>query len=70
MDMVILTGRVSEEELAEERAAEYARLRETLRDAGPPSRRAWWIGRIVGTAAVLLGLTVVTLVLYAVASGQ
>ena len=70
MDMVIFTGRVSEHELADERPAEYARMRETLVDAGPPSRRAWLIGRVVGTAAVLLGLTVVTLVLYAVASGR
>jgi len=68
MDMVIFTGRISEHELAHERPAEYARVRETLVDAGPPSPRSWRIGRVVGTTAVLLGLTVVGLIIYAVAS--
>lgn len=68
MDMVIFTGRVSEHELEQERPAEYLRVKATLADAGPPSPRSWLIGRIVGTTAVLIGLTVVGLILYAVAS--
>lgn len=68
MDMVIFTGRVSEHELQEERPAEYARVQATLVDAGAPSPRSWLIGRVVGTTAVLLGLTVVALIIYAVAS--
>lgn len=70
MDMVIFTGRVSEHELREERPAEYARLqaRGALPDAGPPSPRAWLVGRIVGTIAVIVGLTLVALILFAVAS--
>jgi cytochrome b subunit of formate dehydrogenase len=68
MDMVIFTGRVSEHELKEERPAEYARIEATLVDAGPPSPRSWLIGRVVGTTAVLIGLTVVALIIYAVGS--
>jgi hypothetical protein len=66
--MVIFTGRVSERELKDERPAEYARVKDTLLDAGPPSPRSWLIGRVVGTIAVLTGLTVVGLIIYAVAS--
>lgn len=68
MDMVIFTGRVSEHELREERPAEYARVAATLVDAGAPSARSWLIGRVIGTTAVLIGLTVVALIIYAVAS--
>ena len=68
MDMVIFTGRVSEHDLKDERPAEYARVKEALVDAGPPSPRSWLIGRLVGTTAVLIGLTVVGLIIYAVAS--
>ena len=68
MDMVIFTGRVSEHELKDERPAEYARVKDSLADAGPPSPRSWLIGRVVGTTAVLIGLTVVGLIIYAVAS--
>jgi cytochrome b subunit of formate dehydrogenase len=68
MDMVIFTGRVSHEDLQHERPAEYARIAATTPDAGAPSRRSWLIGRIVGTTAVAIGLTLVALILYAVAS--
>ena len=68
MDMVIFTGRVSHDELAHERPAEYARIAETAPDAGAPSARSWLIGRIIGTTAVVIGLTLVALILYAVAS--
>ena len=70
MDMVIFTGRVSEHDLQEERPAEYAREAAAgrLADAGPPSRRAWLIGRLIGTTAVVVGLSLVALILYAVAA--
>jgi cytochrome b subunit of formate dehydrogenase len=71
MDMVIFTGRVTEEELRHERPAEYARLTASpgrLVDAGPASRRAWITGRTIGSAAVVIGLTLVALILYAVAA--
>jgi len=68
MDMVIFTGRVSEHDLRAERPAEYARLAsapEPFRDAGRPSPRLWRAGRIVGSVAVGVGLTLVSLILYA-----
>ena len=70
MDMVIFTGRVHEHELMAERPAEYERDRAAgrLRLTGPPSRRAWVIGRIIGTTAVVTGLALVALILYAVAA--
>jgi cytochrome b subunit of formate dehydrogenase len=68
MDMVIFTGRVSERELRDERPAEYGRLSSTpgrLHDAGAPSPRVWLAGRIVGSAAVGVGVAIVTLIVYA-----
>jgi hypothetical protein len=53
-----------------ERPAEYARQTaggRQLPDAGPPSRRSWIIGRIVGTAAVTIGLALVALIIFALA---
>jgi cytochrome b subunit of formate dehydrogenase len=70
MDMVIFTGRISEHELKEERPAEYARqiaAGTPLADAGPASRRSWIVGRAVGTIAVTLGLTMVALIIFALA---
>jgi len=69
MDMVIFTGTVSEAELRHERPGEYERLVRTgelerLANAAP-SRRGWAIGRIVGTTAVTVGLTLVGLIVYA-----
>ncbi|HSC27759.1 MAG TPA: cytochrome b/b6 domain-containing protein [Vicinamibacterales bacterium] len=69
MDMVIFTGVVSEAELAHERPGEYERLRRSgqieplLADA--PSARAWTIGRLVGTTAIVVGLSLVLLIVYA-----
>src|SRR4029434_549211 len=71
MDLVIFTGSVAAEELRQERAREFERLRaagaiETLAVPAPrPAlvRRA----RIVGAAGVGLGLSLVALILYAVA---
>jgi len=70
MDLVIFTGRVSEADLREERPAEYARMAAGpgLRDAGAPSRRSWMIGRVVGTTAVVIGLSIVGLIVYAMVS--
>jgi cytochrome b subunit of formate dehydrogenase len=71
MDMVIFTGRTSEHEMQEERPMEYARRTAdgaVLADAGPPSRRSVAVGRIVGTTAVTVGLTLVALILFALAS--
>jgi cytochrome b subunit of formate dehydrogenase len=69
MDTVIFTGRVDLEELKHERPAEYARLLESgrleSRLAGPPPPRLRRVGVAVGTVAVLLGLTMVTLTVYA-----
>jgi len=72
MDLVIFTGRVSEQELAHERRAEYERLQRAgaaaALDAGPPSARSLAVGRVVGTVAVTVGLTIVGLILYAMLS--
>jgi cytochrome b subunit of formate dehydrogenase len=69
MDTVIFTGRVSEEELAHERRAEYERLVASgdLRSlaAGPPSPRAQRVGHIIGTTAVVIGLSLVGLIIFA-----
>jgi cytochrome b subunit of formate dehydrogenase len=72
MDMVIFTGRLPEAELKHERRAEYERLERTgeLGDliVRPPSERSWLAGRLFGTSAVLIGLTLVGLIIYAVAA--
>jgi cytochrome b subunit of formate dehydrogenase len=70
MDMVIFTGRLTESELRHERRAEFERLTATgeIEDliVGRPSERSWMAGRVFGTAAVLIGLTLVGLIVYAV----
>ena len=65
MDMVIFTGRVPEHEWRDERPAEYARLGGDAPDAGPPSGRAWIVGRVIGSAAVAAGLVLVALIAFA-----
>ena len=65
MDMVIFTGRVPEHEWRDERPAEYARLGCDAPDAGPPSGRAWIVGRVIGSAAVAAGLVLVALIAFA-----
>jgi hypothetical protein len=69
MDTVIFTGRLPEEELAEERPAHYERLKasgelENLR-VPPPARRVRRVGVAVGTVAIVLGITMVILTVYA-----
>ncbi len=72
MDMVIFTGRLPESELRHERPAEFERLRQTgeLEDivVRPPSPRSWIAGRVFGTLTVVVGLTLVALIVYAVAA--
>jgi cytochrome b subunit of formate dehydrogenase len=69
MDLVIFTGRVSIEELKHERPAEYERMvtENTLEKVmtQPPSPGLTNFGRLVGTIAVCIGLTVATLAIYA-----
>jgi cytochrome b subunit of formate dehydrogenase len=71
MDTVIFTGRVPLSEVRDERPAEFERM--VAAGAVPalstpaPTRREVVRGRIVGTIAVLLGLTMVSLTLYALA---
>jgi cytochrome b subunit of formate dehydrogenase len=69
MDTVIFTGRVSVEELKEDRPREYRELM----DAGelkrhldePPSKVAVRAARIFGTLALLVGLALIALIIYA-----
>jgi cytochrome b subunit of formate dehydrogenase len=72
MDMVIFTGLVSEEDVRHERPAEFARLEKTgeLDKAAVhgPHSRAWVLGRVLGTTAVAVGLILVVLIVYAVAT--
>lgn len=72
MDTVIFTGRVTAEEVRQERPAEYERLVRSGRideievpPAPPRLRRA---GYVVGTIAVAVGLLMVTLTIYALLS--
>ncbi len=69
MDRVIFTGVVPEEELRHERPAEYARLQaagqlDPLRTEAPAS---WLVhlGTTIGTLAVVIGLSLVALIIYA-----
>ncbi|HUF47418.1 MAG TPA: cytochrome b/b6 domain-containing protein [Vicinamibacterales bacterium] len=70
MDTVIFTGHVTTEELEEDRPAEYERLRATgqLEALRVPPAPPWLerLGRTVGTIAIVIGLSLVGLILYAV----
>ena len=70
MDLVIFTGRVSEEELRKERPEEYERLTRAGRLAAlrtePPPRWLKNFGRILGTTAVVMGLVIVALIVTAI----
>ncbi len=69
MDTVIFTGRVSGAELEEDRPAEFERLRRAraLADGqvAPPPDWVPRVGRTIGTIAVVIGLTLVVLIVYA-----
>jgi cytochrome b subunit of formate dehydrogenase len=70
MDRVIFTGRVSLEELEDERPEEYARLKATggLDALQVPPPEPWLVrlGTVIGTIAVTTGLLLVGFILYAV----
>ncbi len=70
MDLVIFTGRVSEQELKEERPAQYAQLVEGGRPASlvadPPPSWMITLGRTIGAIAVGAGLLLFVLILIAV----
>jgi cytochrome b subunit of formate dehydrogenase len=70
MDMVIFTGRITEEEMRHERPAQYERLQDEAQMEGlevePHPPWLFTLGRVAGTAAVAVGLTLVGLILYAV----
>lgn len=67
MDMVMFTGRVREDELRHERPAEYARMAAdgSLERLARPAAPAWQVlaGRVVGGAAVAVGLVLLVLIL-------
>jgi cytochrome b subunit of formate dehydrogenase len=69
MDLVIFTGRVPEHEFRHERALEVARLesQDELENlvVRPPSARLVRLGRIGGTIAVTVGLSLFALIVYA-----
>ena len=66
MDTGVFTGRISEHELKEERAVQYARmLREGRLDAAlasAPTAESKWFGWVVGGAALLLGIFAIVLI--------
>jgi cytochrome b subunit of formate dehydrogenase len=73
MDLVIFTGRVTEQEMREERPAQYEQLRsdgtlDSLRADAPPS---WMItlARAIGAIAVGTGLLLFALILMAIVWG-
>jgi cytochrome b subunit of formate dehydrogenase len=70
MDTVIFTGRISEEELKEERAVEYGRLQREGRlaayEAPAPTLESRAFGWYVGGAALALGIVTIVLIVYSV----
>ena len=73
MDLVIFTGRLSEEELKEERPAEYARLSGagalTSVKTDPPPRWMKNLSWILGGLSIAIGLALFFLILFAVLTG-
>jgi len=73
MDLVIFTGRVSEDELREERPAEYARLSRlgalTSVKTEPPPRWMKNLSWILGGVSIAIGLALFCLILFAVLTG-
>ena len=69
MDTVIFTGRVTDEELREERPDEFERLtaERALGSLRVDPAKPWVLplGRTIGTVAVAVGLTLVVLIVYA-----
>ncbi len=70
MDLVIFTGSMSEHELSQERAAEYARLSATgeltALTVPPPTPTELRRGRLIGSAGLSIGLVLIAIIAYAV----
>ena len=70
MDLVIFTGRVTEDELRHDRAAEYERLRAAgaidALTVAPPSESSIAGGRAIGAGGLAIGLALFALIVYAV----
>ena len=68
MDTVMFTGRVTADELRDERPGEWERLREEgsfdALVAPAPSQALYRAGRVIGTTAISLGLVLVALTIY------
>ncbi len=68
MDDVMFTGRVSADELRDERPGEWERLKAegalSALELPPPSATLRRAGRIIGSIAITLGLVLVTLTIY------
>jgi cytochrome b subunit of formate dehydrogenase len=73
MDLVIFTGSVTEDELREERTAEYARLAKSGElgelAVAPPTAVASNRGHFIGAAGLTIGIALVVLMIYAVLRG-
>jgi cytochrome b subunit of formate dehydrogenase len=74
MDLVIFTGRVSAEELKQERPAEYAALAESggleALSADRPAPWVWNLSRAIGALGVGIGLLLFFLIVFAVLTGE
>jgi len=70
MDTVVFTGSVTEDELKHERPGAYERLVREGQLEGlvvdPPSPRTVLRGRVIGTIGILVGLSLLALIVYAV----
>ncbi len=68
MDVVVFTGRISEHELKDERAVQYARMvsegRLEAALAPAPTAEAKWFGWVVGGTALALGIVAIVLIVY------
>jgi len=68
MDTVVFTGRISEHELKEERAMQYARMvREGRLEAAlapPTTEESKWFWWVVGGTALALGIVAIVLIAY------
>ncbi|HUX39240.1 MAG TPA: hypothetical protein VMV44_15175 [Rectinemataceae bacterium] len=70
MDKVIFTGRVTEEELKNERPEEYKRLAETggleKIETGEPRHWVYTVAKVGGFAAVIIGVIMIVLIIWSI----
>lgn len=70
MDLVIFTGTVSEEELREERPAQFERLQQSGQlqtlEVPRPSSDAIRPARVIGALGLTIGLVLFVMIVYAV----